>query len=624
MPSSYKNQKFSSLKKECLKKGELFVDSEFPPNNKSLFYSKVDNDIEWKRPKELCKVPKLVVKGVSCDDLSEGELGNCWFVSACSSLAQESKMWAKVIPDIKEQEYSNEAPYAGILHFQFWRFGDWIDVVIDDLLPTKDNKLIFCHSNSSNEFWSALLEKAYAKLYGDYESLVNGCTADTLVDFTGGVAESHDLTLFDLHDKDGLNNFFLDLRDGIENRSLITACISCEKDEIGQECEQGLKKGHSYGVTAIKKIEVMKNLKAQLGNELYLVRIRNPWGTEEWTGAWSDNSREWQMVNAQDRDKMGIVFDKEGEFWMSFDDFLKHFTGIDVCHFVNTAFFSLKRTWHEALLPGNWTRELSGGCSAENPQGFLFNPQFVFDINGPKDVIMISLEQDDAGKERKLGSSHDQIGFHVMKVETNRRYRVHVPGEKIHETEFVFKRCQFARFHLEKGRYVIIPSIFKAGIQGKFLLRLYTGSNALAKELVEDAPASKCCVKPHVMVTCVDIINAEGLAKNEKNTTDPYVVIKCEGETVKSEWNKETLDPVWNLKTIFYRKKPDIPITVEVMNHNTMLDDFMGIAEVPETGLDSEESKEYKLMGKGKKEKDVEKPGTLFLKIRSSNDLGEL
>ena len=49
--SAFKNQKFSSLKKDCLKKGELFKDPEFPPNNKSLFFSKVDNEIEWKRPK---------------------------------------------------------------------------------------------------------------------------------------------------------------------------------------------------------------------------------------------------------------------------------------------------------------------------------------------------------------------------------------------------------------------------------------------------------------------------------------------------------------------------------------------------------------------------------------------
>ena len=48
---AFKGQKYTSIKKECLKKGELFMDSEFPPNAKSLFYSQIDNEIEWKRPK---------------------------------------------------------------------------------------------------------------------------------------------------------------------------------------------------------------------------------------------------------------------------------------------------------------------------------------------------------------------------------------------------------------------------------------------------------------------------------------------------------------------------------------------------------------------------------------------
>ena len=47
---AFKGQKYSKLKKDWLKKGELFVDTEFPANNKSLFFSKVDPDIVWKRP----------------------------------------------------------------------------------------------------------------------------------------------------------------------------------------------------------------------------------------------------------------------------------------------------------------------------------------------------------------------------------------------------------------------------------------------------------------------------------------------------------------------------------------------------------------------------------------------
>ena len=41
-------------------------------------------------------MPKLVVEGVTCDDLNEGELGNTWFVSACVGLAREQKLFNKV------------------------------------------------------------------------------------------------------------------------------------------------------------------------------------------------------------------------------------------------------------------------------------------------------------------------------------------------------------------------------------------------------------------------------------------------------------------------------------------------------------------------------------------------
>lgn len=45
---------------------------------------------------EICDDPRLFVDGISSHDLHQGQVGNCWFVAACSSLASRESLWQKV------------------------------------------------------------------------------------------------------------------------------------------------------------------------------------------------------------------------------------------------------------------------------------------------------------------------------------------------------------------------------------------------------------------------------------------------------------------------------------------------------------------------------------------------
>ncbi|XP_048247268.1 calpain-5-like [Haliotis rufescens] len=626
-----KGQKYGKLKRKCVKKNALFLDGEFPPSGSSLFYSRpAPADIVWKRPKDIVPDPRFFIDKASADDFSQGSLGNCWFVAACACIAEDSTLWKKVVPDYRNQEWAPGNKYAGIFHFKFWRCGQWEDVVIDDYLPTRQGRLIFMHSKSRNEFWSALLEKAYAKLFGSYEALTAGKARDAMVDMTGGVGEGLDVS--DYRSEDKRMRLFDILLKAMDHRSLMSASIVAKSAaEMEVKLSIGLVKGHAYSVTDVRNVHLKGTGLFSFFNreKIQMIRLRNPWGGVEWRGPWSDGSAEWQKVSEKEKKDLGLTFDENGEFWMSFDDFCRYFTQIDICHMINTRFFTLKKTWTPTATRGEWKRPMrAGGCG--NHASFLKNPQYIFEVYDDEEEVMISLEQEDrrSVKCRQRGDNFT-IGVTIMKTDVNRKYRMHDKLDRVHATPFVQARSIFSRFSLTKGRYLLVPSTFDPGQEGSHVLRIFTAGAVKLRELTRDEPKPPGCMgTAKVAATAVTIVNADGLVKkNGDDELQAYCILKCEGKVFQTTTSKKGPTAIWGDRVTLYRKKPQEDVVIEMWQANLVKDTLVGSVTLPMSRASEYKGgnliRRYELKRLGAEGKE-ERTGFMWLKVNHTTNMSDI
>jgi hypothetical protein len=96
---------------------------------------------------------------------------------------QCDKYFKRVVP--RDQDFENDS-YNGMFHFRFWLYGEWYDVVVDDILPFKlDGTLYFCSNKQQpNELWGPLLEKAYAKYFNSSIQFSNTILQNKIKGFT--------------------------------------------------------------------------------------------------------------------------------------------------------------------------------------------------------------------------------------------------------------------------------------------------------------------------------------------------------------------------------------------------------------------------------------------------------
>ncbi|XP_045781220.1 calpain-B-like isoform X6 [Maniola jurtina] len=477
-PATY--QDFKEIRSRCLADGRLFEDPEFPAVERSLFYKeRLDRNLQWLRPSEICEDPQLFVEGYSRFDVQQGELGDCWLLAAVANLTLHRKLFFQVVPD----DQSFDEDYAGVFHFRFWQYGRWVDVVIDDRLPTYRGKLVFLHSSERNEFWSALLEKAYAKLHGSYEALKGGSTSEAMEDFTGGVTEMYEMNELP-------PNFYTILLKAYERNSLMGCSIEPDPNILEAETPVGLIRGHAYSVTRVKYVDIETPGRA---GKIPLLRLRNPWGNEaEWNGPWSDKSPEWRFIPESEKEELGLTFDDDGEFWMAFKDFSSHFDRVEICNLNPDSLDpeecpeGCTKKWEMSVFEGEWVRRVTAGGCRNYLESFWKNPQYTVTLKDPdegddKCTIIVALMQKNRRSQRHQGLECLTIGFAVYRLPDYG----HVPrpldvnffkyNASVGRSQaFINLREVSARFKFEPGQYVIVPSTFEPDEEGEFLLRVFS------------------------------------------------------------------------------------------------------------------------------------------------------
>ncbi|XP_027706164.1 calpain-13 [Vombatus ursinus] len=462
----FKNQDFTSLRNHCLRRGRLFEDAMFPANDSAigqiLMNEKAIRNPEWRRPKELSGTssPHFILDGISKFDIQQGEAGDCWFLAALGSLTHKPELLAKIIPT--NQSFAQG--YAGIFHFQFWQCGQWVDVVVDDRLPVSSisRKYLFVYPRGgSNQFWPCLLEKAYAKLHGSYFQLHYGIMADSLVELTGWVVTKVNLQEVHL-------NLFKNLKAAEQSGSLIT-CGIASSNNFNQS---GLVNNHAYTVTGSEEVIL------DTGRE-ELIRLWNPWGRQEWTERWSDNSPEWQRVQESERTRL-YKKKEDGEFWMSLQDFQKLFTSMFIC-------YQYPMVMNDRELDnGTWfqipyeVKKIQGNIVQDSSSDALGNTlQYFFSVTEPMEsinvVVSINIQPD---QSRKMMLLFKVYKFHDLHNPLNPMYfefTSHIRGKNV-----ISRWNHTESFHLVPGTYVVVLTVDR---ERKFFLRIFLKHQGVYRKL---------------------------------------------------------------------------------------------------------------------------------------------
>jgi hypothetical protein len=474
------HQLTSRLKAQALQ----FCDPDFPLDNRSLFDDTALHTINhddkgrhtskfaWNRLSLLTPKPALFVDGTGANDIIQGALGSCYLLSALAVLATRK--------DLVSALFVTANVALGLFQVRFFK-NEWLVVTIDDNVPMGGNKLpVYARCSELREMWVPLVEKAYAKLHGTYESIETGSIASALIDLTGEAPESVNL----VDSRADLNALWSKLlhatAEGYLMGASAAAVANAKNGVVEEDLGNGLLGNHAYAVLTAVEVGAHR-----------LVNLRNPWGgSKEWTGAWSDSSKEWTQFPDVAK-KLKHTAAADGVFWMTLADFAGVFTNLWILRLLCD---SKGHKHHRYEHHGKWSGRSAGG--SVNNATFGENPQIGVTAKFNNTTLSIALLQPDKRLTR-AAEYKSAIGLSLFKAPPSKgkddRFHRLYDVSKIDKTiPYAPERSVVVDFGPMKAgeRVAIVPALFDAGVEQSYTMLVFASNQVEFGELEGPDPIS--------------------------------------------------------------------------------------------------------------------------------------
>lgn len=407
----YMDKDFGPMRPSDLErcKFTLYKNGEMPkkgyPDPRNVEFAYVEDIIDGKDA-------QFVDDGCSSNDCKQGNLGDCWLISAMSVLANRDELLVggrrgmeydeNMIVDKIIADLLSKGVYAPVFH-RYRAIGlyvirlfiefQWVYVIVDERIPvdTKTRKPVFGRCTNLNEMWVALIEKAFAKTYGCYENLISGYVDEGINALTAFPSEKIYLKdektgvfphkqVQQYGGSEGLWKLMMER----DNENCLMGCnINSEKNGalVVDGKDTGLIQNHAYSLNDCMELRDPLN-KDKNAAPIRLIRLRNPWGKSEWLGAWSSNSAEMDKyqaiiqnyIHSLPPDEQFDMDADDGMFFMHYDDWRDNFSTL----FMNIDF---PEDWTAVRFHSKWTKSNAGGLPCKYEAGqlqrFAKNPQFL-------------------------------------------------------------------------------------------------------------------------------------------------------------------------------------------------------------------------------------------------------